>query len=136
MPASNVDRACAYLNAVASLGPAAGVKAFYAPNVEIREFPNRIAPMGRIRRLGDLDAAYEAGRGILRSQSYSIQRVVESGNEVVMEIEWTGVLAKPVLGLPEGYEMRAFVAMFLTFDDDGLIVSQRNYDCYPPFEAS
>jgi hypothetical protein len=130
MSNSNLERARAYLDAAASLGPASGVSAFYAPNVEIREFPNRIAPMGRIRRIEHVGAAYEAGRGILRSQNYAIRHAIESGNEVVMEIEWTGVLAKPVLGLPEGFEMRAFVAMFLAFDDDGLIVSQRNYDCY------
>lgn len=59
---------------------------------------------------------------------------VESGDELAIELEWTGVLAIPVLGLPAGSEMKAFVAMFLTFRD-GRIVSQRNYDCYPPFAA-
>lgn len=124
------------MQVVASLGPASEVRAFYAPGVEIREFPNRIAPNGRTRRIDDLGAAYEAGRGILRSQNYEVLRAIESGNEVALEIEWTGVLAKPVLGLPEGYAMRAFVAMFLTFDAEGKIVSQRNYDCYLPFEMS
>ncbi len=38
----------------------------------------------------------------------------------------------PVMNLPAGGEMKAFVAMFLTFRD-GKIVSQRNYDCYLPF---
>jgi len=38
------------------------------------------------------------------------------------------------MNLPAGSEMKAFVAMFLTFRD-GKIISQRNYDCYPPFEA-
>jgi len=28
--------------------------------------------------------------------------------------------------------VKAYVAMFLTFRD-GMIVEQRNYDCYPPF---
>src|SRR5437867_12105906 len=30
--------------------------------------------------------------------------------------------------------MKAFIGMFFTFRD-GKIVSQRNYDCYPPFET-
>ena len=39
------------------------------------------------------------------------------------------------MNLPAGHEMKAYVAMFLTFRN-GLIVSQRNYDCYPPFEVA
>jgi len=38
------------------------------------------------------------------------------------------------MNLPAGSEMKAFVAMFLTFRE-GKIISQRNYDCYPPFGA-
>ena len=52
-----------------------------------------------------------------------------------MELEWTGVLAVAVMNLPPGSKMQAFVAMFLRFRD-GKIVEQRNYDCYPPFEAA
>jgi ketosteroid isomerase-like protein len=58
--------------------------------------------------------------------------IVEAGDEVAVELEWSGILAVPVMNLPAGSEMKAFVAMFLTFRD-GKIVSQRNYDCYPPF---
>jgi len=58
--------------------------------------------------------------------------MTESGDEVAVELEWKGVLAVPLGNLPAGYEMKADVAMFLTFRD-GKIVSQRNYDCYAPF---
>jgi ketosteroid isomerase-like protein len=61
-----------------------------------------------------------------------VQRLVESGDEVAVELEWTGVLAVPVMNLPAGSEMKAFVAIFLTFRD-GRIASQRNCDCYEPF---
>jgi ketosteroid isomerase-like protein len=71
----------------------------------------------------------------MRSQSYKVQHIMEAGDEVLVELEWVGVLATPVMNLPTGSEMRAFVAMFLRFRD-GKIVEQRNYDCYPPFEAS
>ena len=54
---------------------------------------------------------------------------------MAIALVWTGVLAAPVLSLAAGTEMKAFVAMFLTFRD-GKIVSQRNYDCYPPFERT
>ena len=42
-----------------------------------------------------------------------------------------GILAVSVMSLPAGSQMKAFVAMFLTLRD-GKIISQRNYDCYPP----
>jgi len=132
MSTSNVARTRQYLQAVASMGPPENVSAFYTPDVVIQEFPNRIAPNGRVRRAADCRAAYEQGRKILQSQRYDVQRIVEAGDEVAVELEWTGVLAVPVMNLPAGSEMKAYVAMFLTFHD-GKIASQRNYDCYPPF---
>jgi ketosteroid isomerase-like protein len=134
MPLSNITRAREYLQAVASLGSAEAVAAFYSPDIVFQEFPNRIAPHGRTRRVGNLGTAYEQGKKLLRSQEYKVLRAIESGDEVAVELEWTGMLAIPVMNLPAGAEMKAFVAMFLTFRD-GKIVSQRNYDCYLPFEA-
>jgi hypothetical protein len=97
--------------------------------------PNRIAPQGRIRRAAELRAAYERGCEILQSQIYTVHRAFGAGDEVVAELEWTGILAVPVMNLPAGSELRAFVAMFLTFRNCK-IVSQRNYDCYTPFDTS
>jgi len=132
MTSSNISRTREYLQAVGAGESFEKVFEFYAPDVVIQEFPNRVAPQGRVRRAGDLRAAYEQGRKILRSQTYRVQRIFEAGNEVAVELEWSGILAVAVMGLAAGIEMTAFVAMFLTFRD-GKIVSQRNYDCYPPF---
>jgi len=134
MSSSNFARTHQYLQAVASLGPFENVADFYAPDIVIQEFPNRIAPQGRIRRAAELRAAYEQGCKILQSQIYAAHRILEAGDEIVAELEWTGILAVPVMNLPAGSEMRAFVAMFLTFRN-GKIVSQRNYDCYSPFDT-
>jgi ketosteroid isomerase-like protein len=134
MSSSNFARTHQYLQTVASRGPFENVANFYAPEIVIQEFPNRIAPQGRVRRAVELRAAYEQGCKILQSQFYAVHRIFESGDEVVAELEWTGILAVPVMNLPAGSEMRAFVAMFLTFRN-GKIVSQRNYDCYPPFDT-
>lgn len=134
MRAPNLACMHEYLRAVASLGPPETVANFCSADVTFQEFPNRIAPNGRIRRSAELRAAYEQGCRTLRSQEYKVQRVIENGDEIAVELEWTGVLAIPVMNLPAGYEMKAYVAMFLTFRE-GKIVSQRNYDCYPPFET-
>jgi ketosteroid isomerase-like protein len=84
-----------------------------------------------------LQAAYGQAQKLLRSQGYEVRRIVENGDEIAVELEWTGVLAVPVaaMKLEAGHEMKAFVAMFLTIRS-GKIVSQRNYDCYPPFDAT
>jgi ketosteroid isomerase-like protein len=132
MSVSNIARTRQYLQAVASMSAVENVAEFYTPDVVIQEFPNRVAPNGRIRRAADLRVAYEQGRKLLKSQAYDVQRIVEAGDEVAVELEWRGILAVPVMNLPAGSEMKAFVAMFLSFRD-GKIASQRNYDCYPPF---
>jgi len=136
MGSPNVVLAEEYLRAVESMGPPEDVARFFAADIEFHEFPNRIAPHGRVRRRPDLQAAYGQAQKLLRSQRYAVRRIVENGDDVAVELEWTGVLAVPVaaMNLEAGHEMKAFVAMFLTFRD-GKIVSQRNYDCYPPFEA-
>ncbi len=69
---------------------------------------------------------------MLKRQSYTVRRVIESGEHVAVEVKWNGVLAVPVMNLTAGSAMKAFVAMFFTLRE-GKIVSQRNYDCYPSF---
>jgi len=132
MTSSNIARMHDYLQAVAAMGSSGPVDEFFSPNVIIQEFPNRIAPEGRLRRGEELRAAYEQGRKMLQSQRYTVKRAIEAGDELAVELEWSGVLAVPVMNLPAGSEMKAYVAMFLTFRD-GKIISQRNYDCYLPF---
>ena len=132
MTVSNISLVRQYLRAIEAMGAFETIADFLAPDVAFREFPNRIAPQGRTRTAVEARAAYVRGRDLLRSQTYDVRSVVEAGNEVAVELEWTGVLAVDMGTLPAGTEMKAHVAMFLTFHN-GKIVSQRNYDCYPPF---
>jgi ketosteroid isomerase-like protein len=131
---SNEPSMRAYLAAVEA-GSQETVSEFCTPEMTFQEFPNRVAPHGRVRRGDELRAAWEQGRKFMKSQTYRVQRVIENGDDMAVELEWTGVLAVPVMNLPAGTEMKAFVAMFLRFRD-GKIVEQSNYDCYPPFGES
>ncbi|HET9402347.1 MAG TPA: nuclear transport factor 2 family protein [Candidatus Acidoferrales bacterium] len=135
MESLNCSRMRQYLQAVSTMAPFENVAQFFAPDIVVQEFPNRISPVGRISRWDEIRAGYERGRKIMLSQSYEVKHIVESADEIAVELEWSGTLAVPIMKLPSGSEMKASVAMFLTFRD-GRIVSQRNYDCYPPFEAS
>jgi ketosteroid isomerase-like protein len=135
MATSNLECMKAYLQAVEAMGSFESVAQFSAPDATFHEFPNRIVTQERVRRGEELRAAWEQGRKFMKSQTYRVQRVIENGDDMAVELEWTGILAVPVMNLPAGSEMKAFVAMFLRFRD-GKIVEQRNYDCYPPFELS
>ncbi len=133
MASSNAMRARQYLQAVGALGSYEDVAEFCSPDMVFHEFPNRIAPAtGGPRHAAELRESFAKGKQILKSQSYEVKRLVEDGDQVAVEVEWTGILSVSVMNLPAGTAMKAFVAMFLTFRD-GKIVSQRNYDCYPPF---
>src|SRR3984957_2101760 len=136
MGSANVELAREYLRAVESMGPPENVSRFYSNDIEFHEFPNRIVPHGRVRRRPDLQAAYGQAQKLLSSQRYEVRRVVENGDEVAVELEWTGVLAMavPAMDLPAGHEMKAYVAMFLSFRD-GKIVGKRTSYFHPPFEA-
>jgi len=132
---TNAQRTRRYLEAVASLRSADDVAEFYAPDVVLQELPNRIAPYGRVSRAAEMRSAFGKGQQLLRSQTFEVHRLIEDGDEVAVEVVWTGTLAAPFQNVPAGAQMKAYIGMFLTFRD-GKIVSQRQYDCYPPFSDS
>lgn len=122
-----------YLKAVESLESGETLASFLAPEVTFHELPNLIVPNGRVRNAAEMRTAFAMGRQLLTSQTFRIIRMIEMGDEVAAELEWTGVLAVPFRDLQPGSQLRANIGMFITLKD-GRIVSQRNYDCYPPFE--
>ena len=129
---TNIEMTRAYLAAIASMESFERVASFYSPEIVFREFPSRMAPEGRVRGLDDMRDAFKQGQQLLSGQKYEVDKIVGNGDEVAAEILWTGRLAVAFKHLNAGTELTAYVAVFLTFRD-GAIVSQRNYDCYPPF---
>ena len=105
---------------------------YLATDVEQIEYPNRLAPEGATRDLVGLREASVRGAAVMQSQRYQVLTAIANGNDVALEVIWTGVLAIPVASLGAGDEMRAHFGVFLTFRD-GLIIRQRNYDCFDPF---
>jgi ketosteroid isomerase-like protein len=126
---SNLDRARAFLSALESGGDVAG---YYAADVVQREYPNRLVPNGATRDLAALNEGRARGRTVVREERYEIVNAVEQGAELALEVIWTAVLAVPIGALAAGDTMRAHFGVFMTFRD-GLIASQRNYDCFDPF---
>jgi len=121
-----------YLDAIEDGATGERLAAFFTPDVEQVEFPNRLVPTGSRRDLAAVLDGAARGQAVLRSQRYELHRVIAAGDEAAAEATWTGVLAVPVGATPAGGEMRARFAMVFEFRD-GRIARQHNYDCFDPF---
>jgi predicted ester cyclase len=103
--------------------------AFFAPGVEFIIFPNLLLPKGDRHELAGALEGAERGRKLTAGQKYLITHEMAEGEQVALEVEWTGTVAVPFGTLPAGSQMKAYCAMFLEFQE-GKIVGQRNYDCF------
>ena len=104
----------------------------FAPDFVHREYPNRLNPEGRTLTLPQLRANLEKAARISLEQRYTLRNAVVCGDELALEVDWTGRFNLPFGSTPAGEPLRAAFAMFLSFRD-GKIASQRNYDCFEPF---
>ncbi|NBM19271.1 nuclear transport factor 2 family protein [Streptomyces sp. GC420] len=127
----NIDTAVRYHRAVAGFATGDELAAFFHPDATHHELPNALFPEGNVRDLAGLCAAAEAGRTGLSAQSFEVVNALAMGDQVAMEVLWTGTTAVPLGDLPAGHTLRAHIATFLEFRD-GKITAQRNYDCYEP----
>src|SRR5512143_775335 len=127
----NLELARRYLAAIEG-GATGTLAAFFAPDVEQIEFPNRLVPTGAHRNLAALLEGANRGQQILREQRYQVDRAYCDGSVVVLEVVWVGVLGVALGSLPAGAEMIAHFAVFLEIEA-GHIVRQRNYDCFDAF---
>lgn len=126
-----IGKAKAFVAAVAARTPFEVIERFYAPDVIQEEFPNWLIPNGTTRDLAALRDADAKGRQVISAQSCEVVNAVATGHCVALEVIWTGTLAIALGSLKPGDTMRARFAQFFEFRD-GLIVRQRNYDCFDP----
>ena len=121
-----------YLNALEAGAVGEDLARFFAADAIQIELPNKLNPNGGKSDLPTLLLRAEQGQKLLRQQNYLIQSELIQGSRVAVEAIWTGVLAVPVGTLSAGESMKAHFAMFFEITD-GLISSQRNYDCFEPW---
>jgi ketosteroid isomerase-like protein len=76
--------------------------------------------------------AASKGRQVLQKETYEVVHPYETGNTVIIEAIWKGILVIPVGKLNTGDVMKAYFAQVFQFKD-GKIFRQRNYDCFEPF---
>ena len=135
--AANLETARRYLAAIEAStieggASSPGAEQFFAPDIVQEEFPNRLVPNGARRDLASLREGAARGRAVLRSQRYEVKAAYADGDVVILEVLWVGTLRIAIGNLAAGQEMRAHFAVVLEFRA-GLIVRQRNYDCFEPF---
>lgn len=128
----HVRLALRYHEAVARLAVPEELREFLHPDMTHSQLPNALFPAGADRDLAETLAASSQARTLLTTQHYEVVNAVASGDQVALEVKWSGTLATGFGRLPAGHVMRAHIAAFLEFRD-GRIVAQRNYDCYEPF---
>ncbi|MDC0713963.1 nuclear transport factor 2 family protein [Stigmatella sp. ncwal1] len=132
MSMTNLEVVQSYLQALEQGATGEALARFFHPEVSQREFPNRLTPSGATRDMQALLDAAKRGQKVMTSQRYKVLQAVAQGDQVALEVDWSGTLAVPLGSLPAGGTMRAWIGMFVTVRD-GRILSQRNYDCFEPF---
>lgn len=132
MSIENVTFIRAYLADLASGATGERLAAYFTPDAEQIEYPNRLNPNGGKSDLETLLVRAEQGQKILRRQLYEVTSEVARGDCVAVEALWTGVLAVSVGSLQPGTELKAHFAMFFELEN-GRIRRQRNYDCFQPW---
>ncbi len=129
---SNLDVARQYLQAIEQGATGDALASFFDPEIIQTEFPNRLTPKGTKRGLAAILDAAKQGEKVMLSQDYRILRELATGDYIVLEGLWEGMLAFPFQTMSPGQMLRAHFAIFLKFRN-GKIVEQRNYDCFEPF---
>lgn len=129
---SNIDAVRAYLSALADGAIGERLAAFFTPDAQQIELPNRLNPKGGQSDVSTVLQRAEQGQKLLSAQTYEVRSLVARGEQVAVEAEWTGTLSVPLGTLGAGAVMKAHFAMFFEFAE-GRIRRQRNYDCFEPW---
>jgi ketosteroid isomerase-like protein len=128
----NLATARRYLEAVEQGAEGGTLADFFTDDVVQEEFPNRLSPIGAHRDLKAILDAAKKGKRTLRAQKFDVLNSIVDGDNVALEVFWSGLLALPVDTLPADSEMRAHISMWFEFRD-GKIAKQRNYDSFDPW---
>jgi ketosteroid isomerase-like protein len=127
----NLEIIRSYLAAVERLEDAESVVRFWHPEGVFEELPNAISPRGSSRDRAAIASSYDRGRALLASQRYEVVNAFGAGDQMLVEMVWTGTLKIDAGPLRAGESLRARCAAVFELRG-GLIYRQRQYDCYDP----
>ncbi|MGD0923239.1 MAG: nuclear transport factor 2 family protein [Terriglobia bacterium] len=101
----------------------------YAVDAEWTELPTPATPRGRGGKRGVLRAAAERALALFPDLQMKIRNLVAQGQQVGVELEWSGTAAAAVGSVKPGTAVRLRIASFFTVVD-GLITKHTDY-CVP-----
>jgi ketosteroid isomerase-like protein len=127
----NVAAVRAYIGAVERLEVEVAGQ-FIDPAIVQVERPNKLYKDGQVRGAEQMLRDMPRAKQVLQRQSYPIDTIFASGDNVVVETRWEGIVNVPLGRLKPGDAMVAHICMVFTLRD-GKIVRQVNYDCYEDF---
>jgi hypothetical protein len=113
MSTANVEVAVAYLQSIENRVSEEELARFFAPDVVLEQFFNRLVPKTVQSTLADVLRESAQGKKSVSHQKYEVHNRVASGDWEALQVKWEGILAIPVAGLAAGSAMRAWFAMFL-----------------------
>lgn len=105
------------------------VDACYAADAEWTELPTPAMPRGRGGKRAVLRAAAEKALALFPDRQMKIRNLVAQGQQVVLELDWSGTAAAAVGSIKPGAMLRLRIASFFTVVD-GLITKHTDY-CVP-----
>jgi hypothetical protein len=132
---ANLAAARRYIELVESFAQPAEFEGVLHPAIQHEEYPNLLMRNGSKRDFATMSAGPQQGRKILSTNRYEIKNAFAAGDWVTLEIVWTGTLAIPLGSMAAGTELKAYIATILQFQD-GMIITQHQYDCYEPFPVA
>jgi len=101
----------------------------YAVDAEWTELPTPATPRGRGGKRAVLRAAAERALALFPDRQMKIRNLVAQGQQVALELEWSGTAAAAVGSIKPGAMVRLRIASFFTVVD-GLITKHTDY-CVP-----
>jgi hypothetical protein len=132
---ANLAAALRYLELIERFALPSEFEGILHPDVQLHEYPNLLMKTSSQRDLAAMANGAQQGRKILSENRYEVTNTIAAGEWVTLQIVWTGTLAIALGEIPEGGQLKAYIATILRFRD-GLIIEQYQYDCYEPLPVA
>lgn len=118
-----------FVKTIEAGGGSAEIQPFLAPDFQLTEAPNLLAPEGAVRSLAQVLEGADASRQVVKDQRFRVTSSTSDGVNVVLEVDWSATSLMDLRYWDRGQQIRAKTCSVFGVRD-GLIYRQSSYDCY------